>query len=63
MKSTTAGPCTWMAVPTTEELRVVATMFQGDFSSNLANWGVAVVLFFDPNNYVSLNRIRDNGEK
>ncbi len=51
------------AVPTTEELRVDATMFQGDFSSNLANWGVAVVLFFDPNNYVSLNRIRDNGEK
>jgi len=49
------------AVPTTEELRVDATMFQGDFSSNLANWGVAVVLFFDPNNYVSLNRVRDGG--
>ena len=48
-------------VPTDELLRVDATLFQGVFSGGLAHWGVAVVLFFDENNFVSLNRVRDAG--
>ena len=48
-------------VPTDDELRVDATMFQGVFNSTLAHWGAAVVVFFDENNYVSLNRVRDAG--
>jgi len=48
-------------VPTDDYLRLDASTFQQIFGSNLEHWGMAVVLFFDDDNWVTITRIRESG--
>jgi hypothetical protein len=48
-------------VPTDDHLRLDASTFQQDFGSNLEHWGMAVVLFFNQDNWVTLTRIHEFG--
>ena len=46
-------------VPTDGYLRLDASTYQQVFGSNPEHWGMAVVLYFDQNNWVTLTRIRE----
>jgi hypothetical protein len=48
-------------VPTDDYLRLDASTYQGVFSANLEHWAMAVVIYFDADNFVTLTRIREFG--
>ncbi len=48
-------------VPSDRYLRLDASTYQHVFQSNLEHWGMAVVLYFDQDNWVSFTRIREFG--
>jgi hypothetical protein len=48
-------------VPSDRYLRLDASTYQHVFGSNLEHWGMAVVLYFDQDNWVAFTRIREFG--
>jgi hypothetical protein len=48
-------------IPTDDTVRLDASTYQGQFNSDMEHWGMAVVIYFNPSNFVSLGRIRAGG--
>ena len=49
------------SVPTDDGVRLDSVLFQGAYGSGLEHWGMGVGIWFDPDNHVSIRRIRGAG--
>ena len=48
-------------VPTDAGVRLDSSLFQGAYGSTSEHWNMAVGIYFDPDNYIKVCRIRDAG--